>query len=426
MKQVVGRYIFILAAIALALAFCITVTYGSGVAAEFPWTVNVRSSEPVEIPIGAGETVDLVTTWKEGSAAKNLHDANTVILYYWPYGIANNGLHHSATGSIESATGGVTRIRVGPMNWGTNNVYRYDIVVSAFDTTMAKGYGLIRLRNTLLAGTNTPPREYDHIDWATIEHSNVGEAPFVSSYDIDDVREFMTSAQDGTADLDINSLIVRTPYGGSETFFPSYLMRSNAIPTGVITNAAKGEDEAVGRIERVDQHNILVHFPLTSEGEVTTTNRLYWIVDGQAIGYVSSNGITMIKGSLQLYEEDLNCNVRAYDGAKEAPSVTFYASPLSGWYRKSVSGAGAWAYAHNSNDVGYINNAGWMLLGTRTYTGYGADLGYCDVSDSYRFGGVHGRSTNITVLTGILTNGSGSVTGLVHETFTFGGGILTP
>ena len=411
----------------LCCLVCPIVTFASGVSSEYRWTVNVENPEPVELPtILAGETVDFVTTWKNYGVVKNLHDANTVILYYRPYGLKNVDWHFGATGIVENATGGVTRIQFGPMNQGTNWTYAYQIVISAFDTTMIRGKGTFHLEGSFLSSTNAEPREYDHIDWATVQHSNVGEAPFVSSYDIDDVREFMISAQDGTADLDVNSLIVRTPYTGPETFFPSYLMRSNAIPTGVITNAAKGEDEAVGRIERVDQHNILVHFPLTSEGEVTTTNRLYWIVDGQAIGYVSSNGITMIKGSLQLYEEDLNCNVRAYDGAKEAPSVTFYASPLSGWYRKSVSGAGAWAYAHNSNDVGYINNAGWMLLGTRTYTGYGADLGYCDVSDSYRFGGVHGQSTNITVLTGILTNGAGSVTGLVHETFTFGGGILTP
>jgi hypothetical protein len=378
--------------------------------------VNVRAPEPVEISIGAGETLDLVTTWKEGSAAKNLADANTVILYYWPYGIANNGLHHSATGAVSSATGGVTRIRIGPMNWGTNNVYRYDIIVSGFDTTMARGYGLIRLRNTLLVGTNSPPREYDHIDWATVQHSNVGEAPFVSSYDIDDVREFMNSAQDGTADLDINSLIVRTPYGGSETFFPSYLMRTNAMPNGVITNAAKGEDEAVGRIERVDQHNITVHFPIVAEGEVTTTNRLYWIVDGQAIGYVDTNGIHMLKGSLFLYEEDLDCNVRAYDGSKTAPSVSFYASPQIGWYRKSVSGSYAWAYAYNSNDVLYINNDGIAMMGTRVYEGYGAELSYCNVTEGYQVNGTNGITTNINVI----------ISGGATQTLHFVGGLLQP
>jgi len=239
----------------------------------------------------------------------------------------------------------------------------------------------------------------------------------------------MDSAQDGTADLDVHSIISRTPYQGSANSlidFPSYLARTGDLTPNSVTNVTKGDEEAGGSIERVGEHNVIVHFPIVAEGEVATTNRLYWIVDGQAIGYVSSNGITMIKGSLQLYEEDLNCNVRAYDGAATAPSVTFYASPTIGWYRKSVGGSYAWAYAHNSNDVAYINNSGWYLMGTRVYDGYGADLSYCDVTDAYRCQGTNGGSTNLTFIVGILTNDVGAVTGTVTKTISFAGGIYLP
>jgi uncharacterized protein YkvS len=416
----------LLALCAMLFAPC---SFADGVAPEIRWTVNVEEIEPVELGVRAGETVDFVTTWKNYGAAKNLHDANTVMLYYRPYGLKNIDWHYSATGTIDNATGGVTRIRFGAANQGTNSLYSYDIVISAFDTTMARGKGIIRLEGTSITGTNVLPRQYDHIDWSLIQNSNVGDAPFVSSYDIGDVREFMDDAQNGIADLDVNSIISRTPYEGSAenlTDFPDYLARSGDITPNSVTNVVKGQEEAGGRIERIDENNVVVHFPIVAQGEVMTTNRLYWIVEGQAIGYVSSNGITMLKGSLQLYEEDLNCNVRAYDGSKTAPSVTFFASPEIGWYRKSSAGSYAWAYAHNSNDVAYINDSGWSLMGTRTYQGYGADLSYCDVSDSYRVAGTNGGTSNMTFIVGILTNETGAVTGTVTKTISFNGGIYVP
>jgi hypothetical protein len=142
-------------------------------------------------------------------------------------------------------------------------------------------------------------------------------------------------------------------------------------------------------------------------------------VGGQTIGYVDTNGITLLKGSLQLYEEDLNCNVRAYDGSKNAPSVSFYASPLIGWYRKSYLGDYAWAFASTSNDVLYLHRNGGTLSGTNVWQSY-----YFNSTGAYRHNGTNGGTTNITVITEVLTNGSGSVTGTVSQVLHFRGGLF--
>jgi hypothetical protein len=167
------RFIFALCAMLFA-----PYAFSDGVAPEIRWTVNVEEIEPVELGVRAGETVDFVTTWKNYGAAKNLHDANTVMLYYRPYGLKNIDWHYSATGTIDNATGGVTRIRFGAANQGTNSLYSYDIVISAFDTTMARGKGIIRLEGTSITGTNVLPRQYDVLDGSTTIVLNPGYFPW--------------------------------------------------------------------------------------------------------------------------------------------------------------------------------------------------------------------------------------------------------
>jgi hypothetical protein len=66
--------------------------------------------------------------------------------------------------------------------------------------------------------------------------------------------------------------------------------------------------------------------------------------------------------------------------------------------------------------VAVLYNTGWLLYGTRTYTGYGAELGYCNVTGSYQVNGTNGLSTNINV----IVEGGGT------QTLHFVGGILQP
>jgi hypothetical protein len=158
-----------------------------------------------------------------------------------------------------------------------------------------------------------------------------------------------------------------------------------------------------------------------ASGEGLGTNRLTWVVGGETIGYVDTNGITMLKGSLQLYEEDLHCNVQAYDGARTAPSISFFAQPKMGWYRKSYGGDYAWTFAHNSNDVMFLHQSGLTLASTN---GIGAH--FFEPTGAFRANGTNGITTNLSVITSVLTNGSGVVTGLVSQTLNIRKGIILP
>ena len=386
----------------------------SDIAKFYEWESHVELGDVFALDPTRGETMILHPQILSYGDPMDLSTAWTVKLLYRP--VYTNGVStnvYSVTGSVLDGVNGRIEIRFGSSNELAASTYAYDVLVSSHDSSVVAARGVIKYRDGVASGAQLSTNGPIHIlDFAQVQILNIGDAPWLSSYELSEIRDYLTSIQAGTGDIDVSNVTVRGTL--IYTNWPSYLARTTDIPTGVITNAIKGNDEAVGRIERVDQHNITVHFPLVGEGEVTTTNRLYWIVEGQAVGYVSTNGITMTKGSLQLYEEDLNCNVRAYDGAKEAPSITFYSSPLSGWYRKSYAGAGAWCYAHNSNNVALISDYGWLLYGTRTFTGYGAELEYANVTGAYQVNGTNGVTTNLNVI----------VSGGATQTLHFVGGIL--
>lgn len=137
----------------------------------------------------------------------------------------------------------------------------------------------------------------------------------------------------------------------------------------------------------------------------SSTGAVYWIVDGITVGRVDSNGITMIKGSLQLQEEDLRCNVRLNDGTKNSPSLTpqGHANTI-GMYVRGYSGSYGFGFAHASQDVAVIHKYGISLLSTNmTYSG--SARGLTDVPE-LKFDGF---ATN-PALPGLTITNSGLVT----------------
>lgn len=112
----------------------------------------------------------------------------------------------------------------------------------------------------------------------------------------------------------------------------------------------------------------------------SSTGTLYWVVNGETIGRVDSNGITMLKGSLSLYQEDLNCNVRLYDGTRLNPSLTPQGHPGTwGLFFKSYNSTYSAFWSQGSNEIGTLNGSGITL--TRTNTAFnGAHIG--DISQT--------------------------------------------
>jgi hypothetical protein len=383
--------------------------------------VNTEKLAKQDLLIRRGETVNLEPIYLNYGAPIDLSSAHLVTFRYRPTTSTNLTAYYVITGQVSVATGGVVNVRWSTANETTNSSYVYEIAVQSTDAMLVRSYGNLLLQQSIAnsGATSATPDAVRSIDWATVDHSNIGSAPFLSSFQIDDLQAELDTLFDGTGAAHVHSITSDVPYSGSAANlvdFPLYLARVGDLTPNSVTNVQKGIDEAVGRIERVDEHTVSVHFPLVGEGEIQTTNRLYWVVDGVAVGYVSTNGITMLHGSLQLYEDDLNCNVRAYDGAAAAPSMTFYSAPLDGWYRKSIAGGSGWAYAHNSNTVAVIYDDGWLLYGSRKFTGYGAELSYCNVSSAYQAHGTNGLTTNINVIV------AGGATQALH----FVGGLLLP
>jgi len=439
--------LILLAVSGFVLAVGIAV-FAADLATSERWDVKTENLSPHAIEIRRGETRYIEPTFLNYGSPLDLSAANTVVMNYKYPGMT--GAVYAVTGSVLNATSGVVRVRWTSACAGTNKLYNWDMPISGSSGTIVRAYGTLRITDSVAdnGDTNATPREYTTIDFATCNLLNVGLAPFLSSYDISSILNFNEACTSGVANLDINNLTVRGSLTGSAanlTNFPDILLQD-------ILNG--GTSGTTGQIIRTGNSQTII-FPVggggggvsyltnlldcvisdpqsgdtlgyngtnwynKSSGESLSTNRLTWVVGGQTIGYVDTNGITMLKGSLQLFEEDLNCNVRAYDGSKTAPSVSFYASPLVGWYRKSYAGNYAWAFAHSSNDIFYLHSQGMTMAGSNKVTSY-----YFNTSGAYQFAGTNGGTTNITVITGILTNETGSVTGLVSQVLRFKGGLF--
>jgi hypothetical protein len=392
---------------AVFFAICAIVSFAVviDIATVYPWTVEMTSTKTFDIPAWHhGETVVFEATYVQKGVPKDFTAAHLVEFWYRPASCPKGSPYSVITGEVYSATSGVIRARWDSSREFTNcNDYVYQFVVQSTTAQVMPGGGRFSLLGSLSDGgaPRTNPRTLEPFDCALYDFINIGLSPFLSSFQIDDLQSELDTLFDGTGDAHVHDIVTEVPPALSATNmfdFPDYLARTGDLVPDTVTNVVKGEEEAVFRVERIDEHNVVLHPAITAEGEVQTTNRLYWIVDGQAIGYISSNGITMLKGSLQLYEEDLNCNVRAYDGARTAPSVTFYASPGIGWYRKSISGSYAWAFAHNSNDV-LTHGANVELEWVQAGAGSSGNLGWLTPTEEFS---VITTFTNLVVGTNII------------------------
>jgi hypothetical protein len=440
----------------LIAVFCLiaVVAPASDITPALRWFVDVERPAAKNHNLRRGETVDLQPTFRNYGEQMDLAGAHLVVLRYRATDATTTD-YLIATGSVMSATSGVANVRWNSAMESSNSTYSYEIAVQATDSMLRRAYGTISLTPGIAVdgSTSSTPVEVTSIDWATVDNSNVGEAPFLSGFDTADLEAFDATLLDGTADLDVNSIEANSIVGPASGLsdWP------DVVVTSVVNNGTSGLTGQVSRtagaifitfptggsgeggssslagltdvaVTNVAQGQTLVYDEIlgawtngVASGESSSTNRLTWVVGGETIGYVDTNGITMLKGSLQLFEEDLNCNVRAYDGSAAAPSVSFYASPSIGWYRKSIGGGYAWAYAHSSNDVLYLTKDGILGAGTNTVTFYKVKA-----SSAFEANGNTGRTTNFTYITSVLTNGSGSVTGVVENALNFVGGILVP
>jgi hypothetical protein len=223
------------------------------------WQVKTEVLAPHNMEIRRGETRYIEPTFLSYGSPLDLRAANTVVMNYKSAGMA--GSVYCITGSVINATSGVVRIRWTAACESTNDLYTWDMPVSGSSGTIVRAYGTIRLTDSVAdAGdTNTAPRVFSTIDFATVNLLNVGLAPFVSSYDISDLMEFDAACQDGTANLDINNLTVRGTLTGSAAGMTNF-------PEGIVQSIINGGTTGTtGQITRVGNAYSII-FPLGGGG----------------------------------------------------------------------------------------------------------------------------------------------------------------
>lgn len=355
-----------------------------------------------------GETMILQPRLISYGSPMDLTHAYTVFMLYKPVGSTNV---YSVSGGVLNATNGQVQVTWTASNETSASSYAWDVLVSDGTTTVVGARGAIKFREgpayNARMTTNTPIYV---LDFATVNLLNVGYAPFLSSYEIADVRAFLETIQNGTGDIDCDNMTIRGSL--NYTNWPSYLARTSDVPAQVrvaaganitvavttnsgivtytVTGAAGGGGGGVGTYTNTIINGVVnTSMVSIADGSNLTwaagtdgvwranagipaswssTGTLYWVVNGETIGRVDSNGITLLKGSLSLYEDDLTCNVRLYDGSRLSPSLTPQGHPGTwGLFIKSYSGSYSAAWSQNSNEVGVLHLGGITLTRTNSY-----------------------------------------------------------
>ena len=153
--------------------------------------------------------------------------------------------------------------------------------------------------------------------------------------------------------------------------FVSAFVWTNAGENATVTNA--GVITAV--INTNSGSGGLAAMPATWDADSIGTNQLGVKVGGMQQVQFTTNGIVITHGSLQLYESDLWCNVRLYDGSRLAPSLTFYGHPDDwGLYARGYGGKYVAGWSVGGTEIGLLAQTGIKLMSTN-YTFDGTVVG---------------------------------------------------
>lgn len=371
---------------------------------QAPWV-------PWLIPAKRGETLSITPQYVDDDIAVDLTHAYTAYFRYRPISGTNS---YAIPAEFSVRTNGMVTAIWAPGNDLGFNQYSWDMIVSGSTSSMIRAGGTITLSDSIgHTATTGTPTVLNILDMATVQILNVGYAPWLSSYEIDDVRRYIEGLEDGSASLSVSSLAVAgedlTPVvGGSLTGLTvtGYGTLTRTGPhTATINVTGDGggtggggigsyTDTEINGVSHTNSVRIAdgdsVRWSLGTDGvwraSATTPNTwavtgaVSWVVDGVEIGRVDANGITMLKGSLQLYEDDLNCNVRIYDGSRTAPSLTPYGHTNTiGMYVRGIAGSWGYGFSHAGSDILMIHAGGLSLLSTNALISgrFSGDLSGC-------------------------------------------------
>lgn len=370
------------------------------------WDSSVEDGTSYGLAPTRGETLVMQPRVLSYGVPMDLTHAYTVYMLYKAVGSTNV---YSITGSILNATNGQVQIEFGPSNELAATTYAYDVLVSGPTSTVVGARGAIKYRDGVAAGATLASLDpISILDFDTCLLLNVGNAPFLSSYEIADIREYLAAIQAGLGDIDARNITIRGTL--VYTNWPAYIARTNDIPMAVSVAAGANINVATttngGRIiytvtgaagggggGGIGSYTNTMINGVTHSNSVSiadgdniawilgtdavwranasipavwsATDQLYWVTDGITNGYVDTNGITLMRGSLTLWEEDLTCNVRLYDGSRISPSLTFQGHPGTwGMYAKGINGSYSAAWSQGGTEIGILSGLGISLSTT--------------------------------------------------------------
>lgn len=416
---------------------------GAPLGKVYRWDNSLEDGPAYALSPTRGETMVLQPRLLSYGSPVDLAGVWTVNLIYKPVGSTNV---YSIPGRVLNATNGQSEIVWTSSNELSAATYAYDLLLSGPTTTVVAARGAIKFRDGVATGaqlsTNTP---IYILDFAQVQLLNVGHAPFLSAYELQDVRDFIDSVRSGTGDLDAHDVTVR----GTLTYtnWPGYLARTSDIPhkvrvaaganitvtiatnadvvsftvtgsagggggggIGSYTNTSINGAAHSNSIYIVDGTNttwvkdtngnwrVIVSIPPETEplwvassnqvvwGDdprivnaltnipgnwVTSGGTNTWTIDGIRVGYVTTNGIRLLQGTLQLDNYDLLCNVRLYDGSRLSPSLTLQGHPGTiGLYGRGYLGSYCWGWSAGGIEIGLLHTNGINLMATNAaFTG---------------------------------------------------------
>jgi len=411
-----------------------------------PMRYEIERSRPTQIITGCrrGESVDLQLYFFDYGMPVDLTHAYAAFFNYKAAGSTNV---YTIEASFLNRTNGAIIVPWRSSNELPTSSYIWDVVVTSATTSMNRARGTWILTDNIgyNATTNTLQPIWQ-LDFATVQLLNPGFAPFISGYEISDIRTSLASMRDGSGNLDVNNLTVRGllnypdveqaitnltvagfgsinrtgPHtavltitgdgvggGGSGGGIGSYTNTSingqansnhvyivngtnttwlrdtngqwsvnvqvpaetepswTSFSNSVLTMAASGAT-AYGWGNHANA-GYLTSIP----GNWVTTGTNAWVINGQTVGYVTTNGIRLLSGTLTLDNYDLDCNVRLYDGSRTTPSLTPQGHPNTwGLFFRGYNSSYAAAWSQNGIEIGILSGLGINLSTTNAaFTG---------------------------------------------------------
>lgn len=347
----------------IAVSACIvgSVSLADPIVTPIQWRVERSRPAKFNIPIKRGESIDILPLYSDYGTAVDLSSAIDIGLYYRQTGDPNLYL---LAGTTTTNTGELV-FHWTPAAELTNNSYSYEIMFSGLTNTSIRQEGTITmLPNLGYEAPATNPSPIRIIDCATVQWLNTGRAPT-------NIIKYIPGPQgpvgpQGPAGQAVTNITISIVTNLNQTIM-SMTVTNITIGGGGAGNYTNTEINGVAHTNGVrigDSVNSTWTIGTDGVWRVDmSTNQLQWVVNGEHIGGVDSNGITLLKGTLELWEEDLDCNVRLYDGTRITPSLTFNGHPGEwGIYARGYNGHYVAGWSVASNEVGILHAGGIKLM----------------------------------------------------------------